>query len=63
MAGVLVTVGDKTTETDADGCFRLVFPLAEQTETKPISLAREGFQTLAREDESPSAELVFLMNR
>lgn len=63
MAGVLVTVGEKTAETDVDGCFRLVFPLAEQTETKPISLARKGFLTLAREDESPSAELVFLMHR
>ena len=63
MAGVLVTVGEKTAETDVDGCFRLVFPLSEQTETKPISLAREGFLTLAREDESPSAELVFLMHR
>ena len=63
MAGVLVTVGDRTTETDVDGCFRLAFPLAEQTETKPITLSRDGFLTLTREDESPSAELVFLMYR
>ena len=63
VAGVKISVGNRSDETDADGCFRIVFPLAEQSETKSVTLNREGYQTVTREDESPSSELMYLMHR
>ena len=63
VAGAKVSVGNRSDETDADGCFRIVFPLAEQSETKSVTLNREGYQTVTREDESPSSELMYLMHR
>ena len=62
VAGVQVTVGGRSAITDGDGTFRIVFPLEEQSETKPIALSREGFQPFSREDESPSDELIYLLD-
>lgn len=63
VAGATVTVGTRSTVTDATGAFRIVFPLEEQSEIKSISIFREGFQPLSREDESPSGELLYLLHR
>ncbi|MBR5019605.1 MAG: TIR domain-containing protein [Bacteroidales bacterium] len=62
VPGVQVTVGDRTAVTDGDGSFRIVFPLEEQSETKPLILGKEGFQPLFREDESPSEDLIYLLD-
>ena len=61
--GAKVSIGNRSNETDTDGYFRIVFPLAEQSETKSVTLTREGYQTVSREDESPSSNLMYLMHR
>lgn len=63
VAGAKVNVGNRSDETDADGRFRIVFPLAEQSETQSVTITREGYQTVSRKDESPSSELMYLMHR
>ena len=62
VPGVQVTVGGRTAVTDSDGAFRIVFPLEEQSETKPITLVKEGFLPFSREDENPSADLIYLLD-
>ena len=62
VPGVTVTVGGRSAVTDSDGDFRIVFPLEEQSETKPLTLVREGFQPFARDEESPSGELIYLLD-
>jgi len=62
VAGVQVTIGGRTAVTDADGAFRIAFPLAEQSETKPITLVKEGYQPFFREDENPSEDLIYLLD-
>lgn len=61
VAGVKVTVDGKSAVTDGDGAFRIVFSLEEQSETKHITLVKEGFHPITREDESPSEDLIYLL--
>lgn len=63
LAGVTVQVGDRQTLTDEDGAYSLRFPVAEQTETKPLVISLDGYRTISREDESPSPNAVFLMKK
>lgn len=49
-----VTIEDQKTTTDADGKFRLVFPVEMQSEIKPINITKKGFIDIYCEDESPS---------
>ena len=63
VAGVTVTVGGRTVVTDGDGAFHIVFPLEEQSETKPITLSKDGFQPFFREDENPSGDLIYLLDK
>ena len=63
LAGTKVTVGERSAVTDGNGAFRIVFPIEEQTEFKPITIELDGFQTLFREDECPSVGLMFLLHR
>ena len=62
VPGVQVTVGERTAVTDDDGAFRIVFPLEEQSETKPLTLVKEGFLPFSREDENPSDGLIYLLD-
>ncbi|MCR5709157.1 MAG: TIR domain-containing protein [Bacteroidales bacterium] len=63
LSGVAVTVGGRSAVTDGEGAFRITFPLGEQTGMKPVTLAKDGFLTFSREDESPSEELIYLLDR
>ncbi len=63
VSGAKVTVGGRSAVTDSDGAFRIVFPLEEQSEFKPITIELDGFESFFREDESPSDELLFLLHR
>ena len=62
VAGVTVTVGGRTAVTDGEGAFRIVFPLEEQSEIKPLRLVKEGFQPFSRDDESPAGDLIYLLD-
>lgn len=43
LEGVSVTIGDSTVMTDADGKYRLSFPLEKQTVYKTIRIAKKGY--------------------
>ena len=58
-----VTIEDQKTTTDADGKFRLVFPVEMQSEIKPINITKKGLIDIYREDESPSKNLMYIMHR
>jgi len=62
LAGVTVTVDGRSAVTGSDGTFRIAFPLGEQSETKQITLIKEGFHPFTREDESPSCDLIYLLD-
>jgi hypothetical protein len=63
LAGAVVKIGEYEVTTDAEGDFRIVFPLDEQSETKPIDIQLDGYQPYYREDESPNSELKYLLHR
>lgn len=62
VAGVQVTIDGRSAVTDGEGAFCILFPLAEQSETKPLTLMKEGFQPFSREDENPSEALIYLLD-
>lgn len=63
IEGALVNVAKKSTTTDSNGYFTVNFPLSEQTETKCISISKESYQTITRDDEVPSQNLKYLLYR
>lgn len=58
-----VAVADQKTTTDADGKFRIVFPVVVQSEVKPIKITKKGMISIYREDESPSEYLQYIMHQ
>ena len=62
LKGATVTIDGRSTATDGNGAFRIVFPLDEQTETKAIRIEAGGFQPFTRDDECPSGGLLFLLH-
>lgn len=63
LAGTVVTVSHREATTDANGSFRLTIPLSEQREVLPITLTKEGYQTVERSDETPGDMLKYIMYR
>lgn len=61
LEGVEVSIINQTFRTDADGAFRITVPLPEQRQELPITLVKEGFQTVKRLDEVPCSELKYIM--
>ena len=58
-----VSVADKVVKTDFNGYFSVTFLLSEQTETKSISVSKENYKTIVREDEVPSKELKYILHQ
>ena len=63
LEGADVTIDGRSTVTDGNGAFRMVFPLDEQTESKTITITKNGFLPFQREDECPSGGLMFLLHK
>jgi len=61
--GAKVTIDGRCAVTGNDGTFRIVFPLAEQSETKSISIIKDGYQPFRRQDECPAEGLMFLLRQ
>lgn len=58
-----VRIDDQRTTTDADGRFRIVFPVVVQSEIKPIKITKKGMISIYREDECPSENLQYIMHQ
>lgn len=56
-----VTVGSHHAYSDANGQFRIVIPIEEQEEFKPVTIMKSGFRIFHREDESPNHHLTYLI--
>ena len=56
-----VTVEGMTATTDSDGHFHIQFALDRQSETKPLSITKPGYQPIRRYDECPSEDLRYIM--
>ena len=63
LSDAQVQVGRHTTTTDANGHFRIDLPFDEQAVTQPISISKPNYQPFHREDESPSRELTYILER
>lgn len=63
LEGVRVTVAGESATTDAEGAFRITLPLALQRAEHVITLEKEGYRTVTREDEPPSTDIKFIMHR
>lgn len=61
VVGAEVTVGSRTVQTDETGAYRIVFLPEEQSEVKRLIIRADGFRTLERDEEPPSAEALFLL--
>ena len=59
---VEVHIDGLTTQTDAEGWFKIEFPMEKQSESKPIFIRKSGMKDIVREDECPSKELRYIMH-
>lgn len=62
LEGVIVTIGEHHVLTNMDGTFSITLPMAEQREQLPISLVKDGYKSVDREDEVPGSHLKFIMS-
>ncbi len=63
LQDVTVTVFGHSSTTDSGGNFSLTIPLAEQRQELPISLEKQGYRSILREDETPGQSLKFIMHK
>lgn len=56
-----VTIEGKTVTTDGEGKFCITFPVDQQSESKRISIEKDGHKAIIRDDECPSTNLQYLM--
>lgn len=49
--------------TDKGGEFEILFPAELQTETKPITISAEGYNSFQRNDERPGNELIYILSK
>lgn len=63
LQDVSVTVCGHTSVTDSEGNFRIVLPLAEQRQELSISLEKQGYSSITRDDETPGTSLKFIMHK
>lgn len=63
LPNAVFTVNDCSSITDSNGHFSIDLPLSEQRAELPITLYKDGFQTITREDETPSRDLKYIMHR
>lgn len=59
----IVVIDEYETISDENGRFRIVIPLEEQEEFKPIRITKPGYHPFEREDECPSKELKYILHR
>lgn len=59
---VEVQIEGMTTQTNAEGWFKIEFPTEKQSESKPILIRKSGMKDIVREDECPSRELRYIMH-
>lgn len=62
LAGVKVTAGGRTAITDDRGHFVLSIPLEAQRAETAITLEKQGYKTVTRDDETPGHNLKFIMH-
>ena len=62
VQGAEVIIGDQQTSTDANGQFQIVFPVAQQSEYKPIRISKTLYHDIFREDECPSNNLKYIIH-
>ena len=63
LEGVEVKVGDSFSRTDSAGAFSISIPLDKQRIELPVNLSKEGYEPVAREDESPGEDLKYVMHK
>ena len=63
VAGATVDIDGITTQTDANGRFRIELELKRQSETKVIKISRQGMTSIVRDDECPDSDLKYIMRR
>lgn len=57
-----VYIGGAYTQTDSNGHFKVIFPIENQSENKPICIKKSGKRMIVRDDECPSNELKYIMH-
>ena len=63
VEGADVRIEDKQTKTNKRGCFRIVFNVEEQSETKPIIITKAGVGVNKNPFETPDSSMFILKNR
>lgn len=61
IEGAKVEIEGKTSVTDSHGAFSISFDVEQQTETKPITISKEGYVTKVRPDEVPAKNLAYIL--
>ncbi|MDE7456139.1 MAG: toll/interleukin-1 receptor domain-containing protein [Prevotella sp.] len=62
LQDVIVAICGHTSVTDSEGNFSIILPLSEQRQELPISIEKNGYLSILREDEPPGQSLKFIMH-
>jgi len=63
LSGVKVSLADYSATTTSTGQFTITLPLEQQRIEQSISLIKDGYKPIAREDETPCTDIKFIMHR
>lgn len=63
VSDVAVELEDKLIKTDNNGYFIVKFDIRDQSPTKKITIKKEGYTTIIRDDECPSSELKYIIHK
>lgn len=56
LSGVRIRIGNKNSETDIDGQYRIDFPIEEQSRFKSFSASKQGYETFIDNEIHPGSE-------
>lgn len=63
LDGVAISISGKSTLTNSEGYFFISLPIELQRAELPITLSKDGYTTLQREDEVPGKKLKYIMRK
>jgi len=63
LTGVEVSIAGFSATTILNGEFEITLPLEKQQIEQPITLRKDGYKTIMRDDETPGTDLKFIMHK
>lgn len=59
----IIRIGGEKNATNEDGHFSFTFPVRSQSETKKVSITKDGYKEYRRDDECPGTDLIYILRK